>query len=225
MWTLRDAALWAKPSRAGYPRLVKIATPARELARSLLECGLPVRWAHSRGVAGQAVALRRLLPQHADLLEAAAWLHDIGYASPLVVTGFHPLDGARYLRDTRFGDPTLWTLVAHHTCAQIEAQARGLGETLAAEFPLGGVDPFLVAALTYCDMTTGPDGNPVGVEERITEILSRYGPEDVVHRAIAQATPILCRQTTQIATALDAVAATATPGTMPPPSDRHLRPE
>jgi len=28
----------------------------------------------------------------------AAYLHDIGYAEPLVDTGFHPLDGAVYLR-------------------------------------------------------------------------------------------------------------------------------
>lgn len=182
-----------------------IAAGARELARSLLEGELPVRWAHSRGVAAQALALQRLLRQHAELLEAAAWLHDIGYARPLALTGFHPLDGARYLRDTRFGDPTLWTLVAHHTCAQIEAQARGLGEVLAAEFPIGEVDPFLVAALTYCDMTTGPDGTPLTVDERITEILSRYHPEDVVHRSIAHATPILRRQTAEIVAALDAV--------------------
>jgi len=80
--------------------MMKIAAMARELARSLLEPELPVRWAHSRGVAGQAVALGRLLAQHADLLEAAAWLHDIGYASPIAMTGFHPLDGARRLRDT-----------------------------------------------------------------------------------------------------------------------------
>lgn len=200
-----------------------IAAGACELARSLLEAELPRRWAHSRGVAGQAVALARLVPEHADMLEAAAWLHDIGYASPLALTGFHPLDGARRLRDTRFGDPALWTLVAHHTCAQIEAEARGLGEVLAAEFPIGEVDPFLVAALTYCDMTTGPDGTPLTVEERITEILSRYHPEDVVHRSIAHATPILCRQTAQIAAALDAVAATATPGTTPPPG-RGRRP-
>ncbi|MGH3588381.1 MAG: HD domain-containing protein, partial [Pseudonocardia sp.] len=75
---------------------MEIAVGARDLARSLLERELPVRWAHSRGVAGQAVALGRLVPAHADVLEAAAWLHDIGYASPLAVTGFHPLDGARY---------------------------------------------------------------------------------------------------------------------------------
>lgn len=205
MWTRRDAAPWADPLRAGYAGLVKIATEGRELARSLLEAELPIRWAHSRGVAGRAVALRQLLPERAELLESAAWLHDIGYASPLAVTRFHPLDGARHLRETRFGDPALWTLVAHHSCAEIEAEARGLGEVLATEFPIHGVDPFLLAALTYCDMTTGPDGTPLEVEQRIAEILSRYGPDDVVHRAITQATPILCQQTAEIATALNAV--------------------
>ena len=32
-------------------------------------------------------------------MTAAAWLHDIGYAPAVDDTGFHPLDGARYLRD------------------------------------------------------------------------------------------------------------------------------
>jgi hypothetical protein len=29
---------------------------------------------------------------------SAVLLHDIGYAPDLVITGFHPLDGARFLR-------------------------------------------------------------------------------------------------------------------------------
>jgi hypothetical protein len=32
-----------------------------------------------------------------EVLVAAAWVHDIGYAPELLATGFHPLDGARYL--------------------------------------------------------------------------------------------------------------------------------
>jgi len=32
-----------------------------------------------------------------DTLVCADWLHDIGYAPALVATGFHPLDGARFL--------------------------------------------------------------------------------------------------------------------------------
>jgi hypothetical protein len=176
---------------------------ARELARSLLAEELPVRWAHTQGVAKQATTLRGLVPEHDDLLEAAAWLHDVGYAGPLATTGFHPLDGARYLRHSGAGDRLLWLLVANHSCAEIEAEARGLGEPLRAEFPVTGeFDRWLVAAVTYCDMTTGPEGEPLSVEDRVTEILSRYPVGHVVHHAIAQAAPKLRDQVREIATAL-----------------------
>jgi hypothetical protein len=175
---------------------------ARELARSLLESELPTRWAHTQGVAAQAGTLAPVLADRVDLIESAGWLHDIGYVEALNVVGFHPLDGARFLRDSGFGDRSLWTLVAHHTCAQIEAGLRDVGNLLAAEFPIEDVDPFLVSALTYCDMTTGPDGARLSVDERIDEILTRYGPEDLVYKAISEAAPTLRRQTAEIATAL-----------------------
>jgi hypothetical protein len=38
-----------------------------------------------------------------DVLVAAAWLHDVGYAPELAVTGFHPLDGAQHLEAAGFG--------------------------------------------------------------------------------------------------------------------------
>lgn len=178
---------------------------ARDLCRSLLAAELPRRWAHCQGVARQAGAIGPTLGQDAELVVSAAWLHDIGYATPLVDSGFHPLDGARYLRDHRLGGRALWTLVAHHTCAQIEADERGLGEVLAAEFPIGDVHPSAVAALTYCDMTTGPDGQPVDVEQRIAEILTRYPPDDVVHRSIARAAPSLRAQVAEVSALLGMV--------------------
>ena len=171
---------------------------ARELSHRVLAAELPRRWAHCEGVARQARTVGPAFGDQADLLEAAGWLHDIGYAAELVDTGFHPLDGARHLRDMGFGDRKLWTLVAHHTCALVEAEERGLDETLAQEFPLGDVDPVAVAALTYCDMTTGPDGRLIDVERRLEEILTRYGPGDVVHRSITRASPELRAQVAQI---------------------------
>jgi HD domain len=175
---------------------------ARELCRSLLEVELPRRWAHCQGVARQAGAIGGVLGDKASVVEAAAWLHDIAYASSLVVTGFHPLDGARYLRDQGFGDRRLWTLVAHHTCALVEAEERGLAEALSAEFPIGDVDAFAVAALTFCDMTTGPDGQRVEVDDRIAEILDRYPAEHVVHRSISRAAPQLRAQTAEVSAVL-----------------------
>ncbi|MGH3616323.1 MAG: HD domain-containing protein [Pseudonocardia sp.] len=175
---------------------------ARELCRSLLETELPRRWAHCQGVARQAASISDRLGDHGALVESAAWLHDIGYAAPLVSSGFHPLDGARHLRDSSIEDRPLWTLVAHHTCALIEAEERGLDGVLAAEFPIGDVDPFAVTALTYCDMTTGPDGRLVDVEQRLAEILARYAPDDVVHRSISRAAPSLRAQVTEVSAIL-----------------------
>ena len=156
-----------------------------------------------QGVARQAAEIGHVLDNQGTLVESAAWLHDIGYAAPLVDSGFHPLDGARYLRDTGFGDRPLWTLVAHHTCALIEAQERGVSVALAAEFPISAGDAFPVAALTYCDMTTGPDGHTVDVEQRITEILTRYPADHVVHRSISRAAPSLRAQVAQVRAILE----------------------
>lgn len=162
---------------------------ARELTRTLLERPLPRRWAHSQGVAARAVELAPILGADAELVEAAAWLHDIGYAPDLVDTGFHPLDGARYLRDVVGADERLCRLVAHHSCARFEAEQRGLLEVLRAEFPPERAE--LRQALTYCDMTTGPDGTHLLVGERLAEIHSRYGPEHLVSRSITSATPCI----------------------------------
>ncbi|MES9604597.1 HD domain-containing protein [Actinomadura sp. NPDC000929] len=158
---------------------------ARDLARKHLERPLPRRWAHTQGVARQARGLAPILGNQADLLEASAWLHDIGYAPDLVATGFHPLDGARYIRDTHRADDHLCRLVAHHSCALIEARMRCLATELALEFPPMG--PVLRNALTYCDMTTTPDGLPVEVATRVAEIRNRYGPSDIVTNFINEA--------------------------------------
>ena len=58
---------------------------------------LPRRWAHVQGVAARARSLAPVLGADADLLQAAAWLHDIGYAPALSLTGLHALDGADVL--------------------------------------------------------------------------------------------------------------------------------
>ncbi|RFS82931.1 HD domain-containing protein [Actinomadura spongiicola] len=162
---------------------------ARDLARKHLETPLPRRWAHTQGVARQARTLAPILGDQADLLEAAAWLHDIGYAPDLIDTGFHPLDGARYLRDTHHADDHLCRLIAHHSCALIEAQDRKLFADLSKEF--GYRPPKLYDRLTYCDMTTSPEGHILSVQERLTEITMRYGEGHKVTNAINRAADFL----------------------------------
>jgi hypothetical protein len=97
------------------------------------------------------------------------------------------LDGARYLRDVLHADVEICRLVAHHSCAILEAEQRGLAAELAAEFPMP--DASLWDALTYCDVTTSPDGRPVTVIGRIAEIRQRYGPGHLVTEFIGRAEP------------------------------------
>jgi predicted hydrolase (HD superfamily) len=85
-------------------------------------------------LAARALSLAPILGNETDKLTAAAYLHDIGYSPELVDTRFHPLDGARYLRDVAQADETLCRLVAHHSCAVNEATERGLFDELNAEF-------------------------------------------------------------------------------------------
>ncbi|MGY4770910.1 HD domain-containing protein [Kribbella sp. CWNU-51] len=165
---------------------------AKSVAHGLLSDELPRRWAHTQGVAARARGLAGILGEQAELIEAAAWLHDIGYSAVISSTGFHPLDGARYLRDVLVADEVVCQLVAHHTGALVEADERGIAE-LASEFAVP--DHELLEALTYCDLTADVDGCRVGVEERLSEILMRYPVEHVVHRSIVRSGPALRRAT------------------------------
>jgi hypothetical protein len=155
-------------------RMKALASWAEDLAQALLQVPLPRRWAHVQSVAARARDLAPVLGADADLLHAAAWLHDIGYAPGLALTGLHALDGARYLRDVHHAEPMLCRLLAHHSYAIIEAGERGLADVLALEFEPA---PYLLSSmLTCCDMTTSPDGELVPVGRRLAEIHYRYGP-------------------------------------------------
>jgi putative nucleotidyltransferase with HDIG domain len=156
---------------------------ALALAERLLAAPLPQRWRHVQAVAAEAARLCDALNVDRVTIVSAAWLHDIGYASSVVGTGFHPLDGARYLRD-RGWDNEVCRLVAHHTDAAEHADAEGVGESLRAEF--ARVDGLSRDILWTADATTGPDGKRLTLDERITEISNRYGAgHPVTQRMIA----------------------------------------
>jgi putative nucleotidyltransferase with HDIG domain len=172
---------------------------ARDLARRLLAEPLPRRWAHSQGVGRKAESVAHIVGADAEVLACAAWLHDIGYAPDLVKSGSHALDGARYLREVVQADGRLCRLVANHTYAIVEARNRGLAEELSAEFPI--IEGLVADALVYCDMTTSPDGEPVDVETRLSEISARYRPGDIVSDSIAEIRPRILQSVQTVARA------------------------
>jgi putative nucleotidyltransferase with HDIG domain len=176
--------------------LSKLTEWAYPLAESLLAEPLPRRWKHSLGVAERARSIAPILGQEAELLEAAAVLHDIGYSPDLAKTGFHPLDGARYLRDIAHADERVVKLVAHHSCAWMEAEARGLRDELEGEFPRENAH--LNDALCYCDMNTTPDGEPTNPVDRVNEIAGRYGPDSLIGTFIRRAEPEICASTARV---------------------------
>ncbi|WP_089293043.1 HD domain-containing protein [Actinoplanes regularis] len=162
---------------------------------------LPRRWMHSLGVAKRAALLASITGDDFDLLCAAALLHDVGYAPRLAHTGFHALDGARFLRDEHGSDARLMKLVANHSFALLEAEERGLRSDLESEFPQSSTES-LTDALVWCDMTTTPDGEPTTTAERIAEICQRYGTHSLIGRFISRASPEIHKAARRIDEAL-----------------------
>jgi HD superfamily phosphodiesterase len=161
---------------------------AEELARELLE-PLANRWAHVQAVAARADELTPAIQgdDERQLLVVAAWLHDLGYSPALRDTECHQIDGARYLTVEGYPD-RLCALVAHHSAASCEAEERDLSTELEAwpreESPVAD-------ALWMADMTTGPRGEELAYDERLSEILDRYEPDSIVGRSMRRAEPAI----------------------------------
>lgn len=161
---------------------------ARNLARKLLCRGLPERWLHTQGVANRAAELAATVPvEDRPLLIAAAWLHDIGYATALQETGFHPMDGALYLQSAGWDD-RLVALVGHHSGARFVPVDRAYASVMTEfDFEDGAVSD----ALAYADQTVGPQGRRMTVPYRLVEASSRNGLDSPNGRARFDRVPYL----------------------------------
>jgi hypothetical protein len=168
---------------------------AERVARELLADD-PKRLRHDVAVgenARRVVARLRTTAATADLAVAAAFLHDVGYAEALKQTGFHPIDGARYLRER--GWEPIARIVAHHSQAFLQARQKGL--SLADFPPHRGLAQ---DAVDYCDVRTGPDGSTVSARERLDEIVRRHGPDSIQGREMGRRRPLVERLVRRVET-------------------------
>ena len=139
-----------------------------------------------QGVAGKAERVAVSLALSSEVLVAAAWLHDIGYAPDIVATGFHPLDGARYLAG--LGAPTcresgrpafqrdLGSRASRDRRPDVSLPGRGRGT------------PRCLVVLRFDDFPGWLSGQPA---DRIAEIKERYGAGHIVSRFITDGAPEL----------------------------------
>lgn len=153
---------------------------AEATARDRLAAALSRRWSHVQAVAHRASQLSEALRRDGDLLQAAAWLHDVGYAPELALTGFHPLDGARFLASADV-DVRLVGLVAFHSSAAAESEMFGVADQL-REF--SDERTLTRDLLWWCDMTIGPDGQCMSFTDRMDDVRERYGPMHYVTQAL-----------------------------------------
>jgi putative nucleotidyltransferase with HDIG domain len=125
---------------------------------------------HSAGAARAAAYVAATLPViSADLVIAAAWLHDIGHAPQLAVTGFHAVDGATFLRQGDWNDEIV-RLVAHHSFSRVSAPYYDADIALEQFAP---VDGLIADTLTFADAVAGVDGTGATIDQRIAELRSR----------------------------------------------------
>jgi hypothetical protein len=152
------------------------------------------RWAHTLGVVRVVrESLTLVAFEERSLVLAAAYVHDLGHARPLRVTGCHALDGAMYVRAA--GHLQLASAVAQHSGARCEAALRGLEKEMST---FTRMESSALDLLTYGDLKTDHQGCRCSVDERFEGIAIRYGNEHIVTRALRLAEPELRQSVSRV---------------------------
>lgn len=161
---------------------------------ALLELLAPLtdsRRAHTVEVGRKVQAVAHHIPDHlrTDTV-VSAYLHDVGYGYP--TTGFHPIDGANLLAAHGYSE-IVCHLVAFHSASTVEAQIRGFDDVIFRRFTLLDVPGLDVANdfVWWADMTTGPDGETLTIDQRLSDIRDRYEDGSIVRTAIDRSEPLL----------------------------------
>ncbi len=157
----------------------------------------PKRLEHILQVAECVHSSANELGLNAPLAYCAALLHDVGYLEELKVTGFHPIDGANFL--SREGYPEIAALIVCHSNSPEQAHIKKLPEISISEDPIAKL-------ITYWDVQTKQGGELVSYDQRLEDIVARYGEESDVTRAHRMAEPRIRKIIKEFSSSLDKAA-------------------
>ena len=148
-----------------------------------LFAGFEPRLAHMRDAAAFARDLGadfRLVPEHAELLERSALLHDVGYAPTLRRHGYHPLDGALYLEESGEHPWVVEGVLRHSQADRKTDRFPGVFEEYAQRSPLDEA-AWLVRAVTVADWRAAGVGGRVSFARRFQDIAERnpHNPDKI----------------------------------------------
>jgi HD domain len=121
----------------------------------------------------------------------AAYLHDIGYSPKLNKTNFHPFDGACFAFKAGFNKPVIAAVLFHSEAYETVKEKRSdlLPAYSLNHDLLDEQDRLFTDLVTYCDVQTSPQGEKVSLDERVRDVVKRYGEHHPVSRMMIQCKP------------------------------------
>lgn len=136
----------------------------------MMESGLKDRYKHTISVSLLMKDKASEIGLDPNIAQCIGMLHDIGYTDRIKTSGFHALDGYNHLLKI---DKTAAERIALHTSTPEEAALRNIA------IPKIKQDLYAVL-LSYADARVMGNGKVVSFDERLQDIINRYGEEHVV---------------------------------------------
>ncbi|MDQ0418843.1 hypothetical protein J2Z48_003048 [Croceifilum oryzae] len=110
-------------------------------------------------------------------LVQTAYMHDVGYNEQLNQHNFHPLDGALFAEEIGIPKPIIAGILFHSDAyTSVKHTRPDLIEIYDKKYNLlDEIDHTFIDLITYCDIHTSPVGAKITLEERVLDVIKRYG--------------------------------------------------
>ncbi|RAL26726.1 HD domain-containing protein [Thermoflavimicrobium daqui] len=158
--------------------------------RKWLSQFIPTESARYQHILGVVQYMENLLPRlnvpydWKPLLLQACYLHDIGYSPNFIKYDFHPLDGAIFASKKGFLKPVVASILFHSCAFEMVKKTRNdLIELYEINYTLlDQLDLLFIDLVTFCDLHTSSTGQPITFQDRVQDVLDRYGPHHEVSK-------------------------------------------